>query len=81
MLMLAFGFCSVYSQATLNEGGEMPQMEIAEQLTAAGEQPMTPAQSSYLKTLCQRANVEYKGDLSKQAASRRIDELRDRLRS
>ena len=56
-------------------------MEMTEQLTASGEQPMTPAQSSYLKTLCERANVEFKSNLSKKAASVRIDELRDKLRN
>ena len=55
-------------------------MEMTEQITATGEQPMTPAQASYLKTLCQRANVEFKSSLSKKAASVRIDELREKLR-
>lgn len=59
----------------------MPQMEMTETITINGESPMTPAQSSYLKTLCQRAGVEFDSKLSKKAASLRIDQLRDKLRS
>lgn len=40
-----------------------------------GEEPMTGAQSSYLKTLSDEAGEEFDETLSKAAASKRIDEL------
>jgi len=40
-----------------------------------GDEPMTGAQSSYLKTLSDEAGEEFDGSLSKAAASKRIDEL------
>ena len=39
---------------------------------------MTGAQASYLKTLCEEAGEEFDPDLSKAAASKRIDALRAR---
>jgi hypothetical protein len=39
------------------------------------DEPMTDAQSSYLKTLCEEAGEEYDATLTKAQASRRIDEL------
>ena len=47
-----------------------------------GDEPMTGAQASYLKTLSDEAGVEFDETLSKADASRRIDELQgksDRL--
>jgi hypothetical protein len=41
-----------------------------------GEEPMTGAQSSYLKTLCEEAGEEFDPSLSKADASKRIDELK-----
>ena len=43
-----------------------------------GDEPMTGAQASYLKTLCEEAGEEFDPDLSKAAASKRIDALRAR---
>ena len=43
-----------------------------------GDEPMTGAQRSYLKTLCEEAKVEFDDSLSKAEASRRIDELQQR---
>lgn len=43
-----------------------------------GEEPMAGAQASYLKTLCEEAGVEFKPDLSKAEASRRIDALQEK---
>jgi hypothetical protein len=43
-----------------------------------GDQPMTGAQASYLKTLCEEAGQPFDGNLSKAEASRRIDELQRR---
>jgi hypothetical protein len=43
-----------------------------------GEEPMTGAQASYLKTLCEEAGEEFPGELSKADASKRIDELQEK---
>jgi len=40
-----------------------------------GGEPMTGAQSSYLKTLSDEAGEEFKEGLTKSEASKRIDEL------
>jgi hypothetical protein len=40
-----------------------------------GDEPMTGAQASYLKTLCDEAGENFDPALSKADASRRIDEL------
>lgn len=40
-----------------------------------GDEPMTGAQKSYLKTLSEEAGVEMDETLSKADASKRIDEL------
>ena len=40
-----------------------------------GDEPMTGAQASYLKTLSDEANEPFDEKLSKADASRRIDEL------
>jgi hypothetical protein len=43
-----------------------------------GDEPMTGAQASYLKTLSDQANEPFDEDLTKAEASRRIDELQER---
>jgi len=43
-----------------------------------GDEPMTGAQASYLRTLSQEANEPFDESLSKAEASRRIDELQER---
>ena len=43
-----------------------------------GDEPMTPAQRSYLDTLAQDTGETVEEDLTKAAASKRIDELRSR---
>jgi hypothetical protein len=43
-----------------------------------GDEPMTGAQASYLRTLSQEANEPFDEGLSKAEASKRIDELRQR---
>jgi hypothetical protein len=43
-----------------------------------GEEPMTGAQRSYLKTLCEEAKVDFDDRLTKAQASKRIDELQRR---
>ena len=42
-----------------------------------GDEPMTGAQRSYLKTLCEEAKVEFDENLTKADASKRIDELQE----
>jgi len=42
----------------------------------SGDDPMTAAQASYLKTLCDEAKEEFDPSLNKAEASQRIDELR-----
>jgi DUF3072 family protein len=41
-----------------------------------GDEPMTSAQASYLRTLSERANEPFDESLTKAEASKRIDELR-----
>lgn len=43
-----------------------------------GDEPMTGAQKSYLKTLSEEAGVEMDENLSKAEASKRIDELQEK---
>ena len=40
-----------------------------------GEEPMTAAQASYLRTLCQEAGEDFDESLTKADASKRIDEV------
>jgi hypothetical protein len=42
-----------------------------------GDEPMTGAQRSYLKTLCEEAKVDFNDKLTKAEASKRIDELQE----
>ena len=43
-----------------------------------GDQPMTGAQASYLKTLSEEAHEEFPEELNKAEASMKIDELQDK---
>jgi len=43
-----------------------------------GDEPMTGAQASYLKTLCEEAGEEFDDSLSKADASKRIDALQEK---
>lgn len=43
-----------------------------------GDEPMTGAQASYLKTLCEETGEEYDDSLTKAAASEKIDRLQDK---
>lgn len=52
--------------------------EKAPQDWTTGDEPMTGAQASYLKTLCEEAGEAFDADLTKAEASRRIDQLRSR---
>lgn len=42
----------------------------------SGDEPMTGAQASYLRTLCEEAGVDFDDGLTKAAASERIDQLK-----
>ena len=43
-----------------------------------GDEPMTGAQASYLKTLCEEAGEEFEASLTKAEASKRIDSLQQK---
>ena len=43
-----------------------------------GEEPMTGAQASYLKTLCEEAGEPFDPEMTKAQASQKIDELQAR---
>ena len=43
-----------------------------------GHEPMTGAQASYLKTLCEEAGEEFDPNLTKADASKRIDALQEK---
>ena len=43
-----------------------------------GEEPMTGAQASYLKTLSEEAHEDFTDDLTKADASKKIDELQEK---
>jgi DUF3072 family protein len=43
-----------------------------------GDEPMTGAQRSYLKTLSEEANEEFDENLTKAQASKRIEELQQK---
>ena len=45
---------------------------------AAGAEPMTAAQRSYLRTLSEESGVPFEGNLTRADAARRIAELQDR---
>lgn len=47
----------------------------AESLDLADEEAMTGAQATFLEALCAEAAVPFEANLTKAAASRRIDEL------
>jgi hypothetical protein len=42
-----------------------------------GDEPMTGAQRSYLKTLCEEAKVPFDDSLTKAEASKRINEVQE----
>ncbi len=43
-----------------------------------GDEPMTGAQASYLKTLCEETGEEFNENLTKAEASEMIDKLKDK---
>ena len=57
--------------------GESNTVKDPDQWTT-GDEPMTGAQRSYLKTLADEAGEEADDDLTKAEASKRIDDLREK---
>ena len=57
-------------------GGSNTEKDPSEWTT--GDEPMTGAQASYLRTLSQEAGEDFDESLSKADASKRIDELQAR---
>ena len=62
---------------TQEQAGEGNAIKRPEDWTT-GDEPMTGAQRSYLKTLSEEAKVEFDENLSKAEASKRIDELQQK---
>ena len=56
-------------------GADAGNMEKDPDDWVTGDEPMTGAQKSYLKTLSEEAHVDFEENLTKAEASRRIDEL------
>jgi len=61
-----------------NEKNETSNTVKAPEEWTTGDEPMTGAQRSYLKTLSDEAGVELDENLTKAEASRRIDELQQK---
>jgi hypothetical protein len=59
----------------LNESADQGNMEKDPDDWVTGEEPMTGAQKSYLKTLSEEAKQPFDDKLTKAEASKRIDEL------
>ena len=59
----------------VQEQADQSNMEKDPDDWVTGDEPMTGAQKSYLKTLSEEAKVEFDESLSKADASKRIDEL------
>jgi hypothetical protein len=59
-------------------GADQSNMEKDPDDWVTGDEPMTGAQKSYLKTLSEEAKESFDEGLSKADASRRIDELQEK---
>jgi len=59
-------------------GADTGNMEKDPDDWVTGDEPMTGAQKSYLKTLSEEAHVDFDEHLTKAEASRRIDELQQK---
>jgi hypothetical protein len=64
----------VTDKKTQEQAGESNTIKNPDEWTT-GDEPMTGAQRSYLKTLSEEAKAEFDENLSKAEASKRIDEL------
>ena len=63
---------------TIDEGLQGSNLEKDPEEWVTGDEPMTGAQGSYLKTLSDQAGEPFDEKISKADASKRIDELQDR---
>ena len=67
-----------------NQGGQQQQTDDQSNTIkdpnewTTGDEPMTGAQRSYLKTLSDEAKEEFDDNLTKAEASKRIDELQEK---
>jgi hypothetical protein len=59
----------------INEQADHSNMRKNPDDWVSGDEPMTGAQRSYLKTLCEEAKQPFDDNLTKAEASKRIDEL------
>jgi hypothetical protein len=65
----------------MSDADETPAMQNPEKDPedwTTGDEPMTGAQASYLKTLSEEAHEEFEDDLTKADASLKIDELQEK---
>jgi hypothetical protein len=83
-------FASESSQAAQEEveligatpdGGADPSLEKDPTDWVSGDDPMTPAQKSYLDTLAKQAGEQLPADLNKAEASQHIERLKSQLGS
>ena len=72
-----FAFSSRMSN-TRNTNTDMTALQKDPDDWKTGDEPMTPAQRSYLETLARDSGETVSEELTKAEASKRIDELRDR---
>ena len=61
----------------LQEQADQSNMQKDPDDWTTGDEPMTGAQRSYLKTLCEEAKAPFDDSLTKAEASKRIDELQE----
>jgi hypothetical protein len=61
----------------INDEAEQSNMQKEPDDWVTGDEPMTGAQKSYLKTLCEEARTPFDERLTKAQASKRIDELQE----
>jgi hypothetical protein len=61
----------------LQEQADQSNMQKDPDDWTTGDEPLTGAQRSYLKTLCEEAKVPFDDSLTKAEASKRIDELQE----
>lgn len=61
----------------INDEADQGNMQKEPDDWVTGDEPMTGAQKSYLKTLCEEAKEPFDERLTKAEASKRIDELQE----
>jgi hypothetical protein len=68
--------CSIFAIMTTKANDAQPGLQKDPADWKTGDEPMTPAQRSYLETLARDSGEEFDENLTKAEASIRIDELR-----